>query len=333
MAGSMTFTPNANSTYLRGLLDYDSGNECLRFFNNETEVALQIGQEFWVRVYNNSGSTITNGSLVYITGTDAGTSLPTIALAKADNPTTASVAGFSTHSIENNTIGFVTSNGAVNGLDTSGFAAGAILYLSAATAGLATSTQPVAPNVITRVGTVSKSNASTGVINATIGGVGLRTRRSLNSLTANTSTTGAITEVVLVTTISIPANSLGANDALQVQSLLFSTGTANTKTFRFYIGPTNGTTAGATLIGTFQMTSATLTSGFARRICNKNSQTTNNAFPTATSAASEDATSTVARTATNINFAVAQFLIITVQLANAADAGGVDNLQLYINQA
>jgi len=71
---------------------------------------------------------------------------PTIALARADSFTTCEVIGMATHDIPNNTVGKVTTFGLVNDLDTSAFADGAIIYLSASTAGLITSTVPSSPN-------------------------------------------------------------------------------------------------------------------------------------------------------------------------------------------
>jgi hypothetical protein len=52
---------------------------------------LQIGQETVIRVVNNTASTITNGSVVYLTG--ASGVFPTVALAKADAIDTYYVAG------------------------------------------------------------------------------------------------------------------------------------------------------------------------------------------------------------------------------------------------
>lgn len=151
----------ASPSYAQGKLTYDTDNECLTFYNNDSNVSLQIGQEFWIRVFNNSGSTIANRAAVKITGASSG--LPTIALIQANASDVC--AGLATESIANNTIGYVTSGGRVNGVDTSAFAAGATLYVDSTTPGALTATAPSAPNYRVRIGTVGVSNASTGTIN------------------------------------------------------------------------------------------------------------------------------------------------------------------------
>lgn len=144
-----------------GQLYYNTDDEALEFQNNEPDIALQIGQENWIRVRNESGATITNGSAVYINGSHTGTGLPTIALAQANSASTTIVAGLATHDIENNTIGYVTSIGAVRGLNTSSFSNGQAVFLSAATPGTLTGTAPSAPNYRFRVGIVTKAASGT----------------------------------------------------------------------------------------------------------------------------------------------------------------------------
>lgn len=160
----ITFPGTASPSYAAGKLVYDTDNQSLTFYNNEADVSLQIGQESWVRVYNTTGSTITNGTAVYINGTDGGTGLPTIAKAKGDAAATVICAGLATHDIETGSIGYITNIGVVHGMDTSGFVAGATVFVSAATAGLLTSTAPTSPNYRYRVGIVTKSHATTGTV-------------------------------------------------------------------------------------------------------------------------------------------------------------------------
>lgn len=144
-----------------GQLYYNTDEEALEFQNNEPDVALQIGQESWIRVRNESGSTISNGAAVYINGSHAGTGLPTVALAQANAASTTIVAGLATHDIENNTIGYVTSIGSVRGLNTSAFTNGQTVFLSATTPGALISTAPSAPNFRYRVGIISKAASGT----------------------------------------------------------------------------------------------------------------------------------------------------------------------------
>jgi len=125
---------------------------------------MNVGREMWIRVRNNSGSTIANGKVVYLSGATGQT--PTIALARADSLATSRVIGVATHDIENNSFGYVTTVGEVKGLNTSAFTDGAILFLSAVTAVEMTETAPTAPNRIVQVATVSHSHVSQGKLYA-----------------------------------------------------------------------------------------------------------------------------------------------------------------------
>lgn len=159
------FSSQATETYNAGTLWYNSTDESLTFFNNEADISMDIGQETWVRVYNNTGVTIARGSAVYISGNHVGTQLPTIALAQGNNQTHAArFAGLTTHGIENATIGYVTAFGVVGGLNTSGFSNGDPLWVSTSAAGSLVNTKPEAPNFVIPVGIVTKANASTGRI-------------------------------------------------------------------------------------------------------------------------------------------------------------------------
>jgi len=151
-------------TYQSGLLFYDTDNDCPTFYNSDPNVALQIGQESWLRAKNVTGSTIQNGTPVYISGADATSGLPTIAATKADSTVTAFTAGLTTQSILNNAIGIVTTLGIVRDTDTSGFSNGAVLYASASSAGAMTATAPLFPYLKSRIGVVAKSHATTGQI-------------------------------------------------------------------------------------------------------------------------------------------------------------------------
>jgi hypothetical protein len=161
---SLTLAGNASPTYAAGKLVYDTTNKSLTFYNDNANIALQVGQENWVRVVNNTGSTIANGAAVYINGASGG--LPTIALARADVETTAQVLGIVTDSIANGAQGYVTVEGMVRSIDTSAFAAGAVLYLSSTVSGGFTTT---APTIRCRVGTVAVSNATTGMLYTNVG--------------------------------------------------------------------------------------------------------------------------------------------------------------------
>ena len=145
-----------------GMLFYDKDNFSLAYYNEEAEVTMQIGQENWVRVRNTSGSTITNGQAVYINGATGVT--PEITLAKADLIETTFIIGLATHDIENNSFGYVTTEGIVRGLDTSSFVDGAQLFLSDTAAGELTNLPPRPPMIITTIGIVTRAHATQGSV-------------------------------------------------------------------------------------------------------------------------------------------------------------------------
>jgi hypothetical protein len=117
-------------------------------------------------VYNNSGVTITKGSVVYINGRHS-SNLPTVALAQANNEensykTFALVAD----DITNNHSGLVIQAGNITGLNlpTSSFTDGDIVYLSPSVAGGLTITKPLAPSHICKLGSVTRAHPTQGSI-------------------------------------------------------------------------------------------------------------------------------------------------------------------------
>lgn len=166
----VTFTTGLVSpAYSEGKVFYDFTEKTLAYYNEEPDVTMNIGQELWRRVFNNSGATILNGDLVYQNGIASG--LPSIALAIASDVFKADVLGFATHDIENNTTGYVTVAGTIHGLNTAAVAvsSGSALYLSAFTLGKSTQTRPSLPSFTVEVGKVEMIGSVDGEIGASIG--------------------------------------------------------------------------------------------------------------------------------------------------------------------
>lgn len=144
-------------------LIWDDGEGTLSLGLKGGNVNLQLGQENVAMCYNGTGSTIPDGSVVYISGAQG--QRPRITLAQANSEATSSkVFGITTENIANGAEGFVTTFGIVNGVDTSAFTAGQALWLSPTVAGGLTATKPVAPNHLVFVGYAIKINASSGRI-------------------------------------------------------------------------------------------------------------------------------------------------------------------------
>lgn len=125
-------------------------------------VTLQSGQEFLIRGLNNSGSTMLDSSAVYISGASGNRVVFT--LARADRATSEKTIGILTQDITNNQEGFCTLAGLVRNLDTSGFAEGAELWLSAAVNGGLTAVKPAPPNQAVRIGFCVRSHLTQGTI-------------------------------------------------------------------------------------------------------------------------------------------------------------------------
>lgn len=125
-------------------------------------VTLQAGQEFLLRGLNNSGATMADTTVVYISGAQGNRTV--FSKAQANLATADKTIGVLTQDITNNQEGFATLAGLVRGIDTSAWAEGAELWLSAATAGLLTNIKPPAPNNAVSLGYVVRSHASLGSI-------------------------------------------------------------------------------------------------------------------------------------------------------------------------
>lgn len=129
-------------------------------------VTLQIGQEQLIRILNKTGSTIENMHVVYLTGAQG--SRVTAAQAQANNSSADKTLAVATQAIPNNAEGLATLSGLVRDIDTSTWAEGTELWLSASTAGAITNVRPAAPNHQVRIGYVVRSHPTTGSIYVTV---------------------------------------------------------------------------------------------------------------------------------------------------------------------
>ena len=157
------FTSTAAPSYSEGRVWYDSTEKALAFYNDSSALAVHVSQDLIFKVINNTGSTIPNGSPVYITGTSSGQTYPNVALARADVAATSSVIGLTNGAIANGAFGYVTSQGTIDNVNTSTFTVGQVLYLSPYSAGQLMNTIP--PTGITvQVGVATYIDSSAGHI-------------------------------------------------------------------------------------------------------------------------------------------------------------------------
>ena len=154
-------TPTSTPTTL-GTMSWDSFYLTPKVITGVGDTTLQIGQEEVLLVHNNTGSTLSDGQVVYVTGSTG--ELPSVSLADASSETTsAATLGVVTESIANGTNGFITVSGIVHGLNTLAFNEGDLLWLSE-TAGQFTNVKPISPAHLVLIGYVIKKAGGNGSI-------------------------------------------------------------------------------------------------------------------------------------------------------------------------
>ena len=142
---SIQIIPASGST-TEGILSWNTDRDTLNL--SQTGTNLQLGQEVHFYVINQTGSTITNGTVVQYDGALGASGIIKVKKAVSDGSISAiQIMGITTQDIANGATGKVTFFGEVHDFDTSGYTAGTILYLNPSVAGGLTSTEPAAPNL------------------------------------------------------------------------------------------------------------------------------------------------------------------------------------------
>ena len=155
--GSINVTGAGSST------QYIDGTGSLQTF----PTIITEAQNLICDVYNETGATLTKGTIVYINGGHG--NLPTVTKSQANNETNSSqTLGIVQVDITNMNNGHIVIIGTLSDLDTHSYAVGAILYLSPTVAGAWTDVKPSAPNHLVYVGTVVRSHPTQGVVEVRI---------------------------------------------------------------------------------------------------------------------------------------------------------------------
>lgn len=160
------FLENSTLLHEEGLLFYDKFSHSLSYYNDDSGVVLNIGQEQILRVYNNTPTSLLNGKVAYVSGAFSG--FPTVELASCSSKEQSyAVIGVVTSDIPAYGYGYVCVDGTVNAVDTSMYAAGDTIYLSTA-AGEITNIAPVQPNYVVIVGKILLSDSTNGKLHVKI---------------------------------------------------------------------------------------------------------------------------------------------------------------------
>lgn len=155
----------AATTLAAGRLWYDNVTGSLNFGMGGGQITQQVGEEFFR--YGKASAAISDAHLtaVYKTGTVGASGVITFAPTVAGITRADQILGIATEPIAKNGFGRITTSGVVRGIDTTGSAYGETwadnddIWYNPLTGGL-TKTEPVAPNIKLRMGTVI--NAGSG---------------------------------------------------------------------------------------------------------------------------------------------------------------------------
>ena len=146
VADTLQFNTDADEPeHQAGLLHWSEADGTLEIGMEVDGVKLQLGQESYLRAVNNTGVTIPNGAIIYVS--DSTGIMPEVSLAKADSYLTShGTMALATHSVADGTTGYFTTFGLARGYNTSGLTEGQEFYLSATNAGAGTITRPTGAN-------------------------------------------------------------------------------------------------------------------------------------------------------------------------------------------
>jgi hypothetical protein len=185
-AGTPTVTDDINEAFVVGSLIWDTTNSILYKCTDNTggaavwSAAIAGGGDMLKSVYdtdndgivdsaetvqivvrNSTGSTLTKGQVVYLSGATG--NRPNAVLAQANTEASSDkTIGVVVANIANNADGQVAVSGTLHNLDTSAFTAGDAVWLSAATAGAITATAPAEPNHTVFIGYIARAHPTQG---------------------------------------------------------------------------------------------------------------------------------------------------------------------------
>jgi hypothetical protein len=160
-------TGSATPAWKSGRVFWDNTDGALAVYNAEADITLQVGQENWTRVSNRTGATILNGTVVRLKGAHG--DVPEVELAQSIQVSGSvnllnQILGVATHDIEDNSKGYITTQGLVRGLNTNAFSDGDTLFVGTGSAGVLQNTAPRAPFEIIPVGVCVKASPGTSGI-------------------------------------------------------------------------------------------------------------------------------------------------------------------------
>ena len=157
-----TLTINGTAQDLSADRTWNVGDMLKSVYDTDVDGVVDSAERIQIVVRNSTGSTLTKGQIVYLSGATG--NRPNALLAKADAEATSSkTIGMVIADIPNNSDGSISVNGTLHDLDTSAFTAGDSLWLSATTAGgMVANTPPAEPNHAVFIGFVARVHPTQG---------------------------------------------------------------------------------------------------------------------------------------------------------------------------
>jgi len=157
------FPTETAPTLTEGQIGYDGVNKQFIMKDDISASTLNVGHEMWLKCYNPTGSTITNGTPVRQIGVSSG--YPSVEPAIADAFENAIIVGMATHDIPTGTYGNLATIGQVGDIPVNQggetWSIGQALYLSSTVAGELTN---VLPPVGTVIGTLLTTDGVVGSV-------------------------------------------------------------------------------------------------------------------------------------------------------------------------
>jgi uncharacterized protein YrrD len=154
------FDINAVPAYLEGRVNWIDDTKTLAIDTELNGFSIEVGHQNVIRVRNQTGTTISKGRVVYMSGSSGNRPLIYTASWEGD-PTSAGTIGLVAADISTSNNGYVISDGLIRDINTTAFTAGSTLYLSSS--GQLTTTPPISPLHEVRLGKVVTSAVS-GII-------------------------------------------------------------------------------------------------------------------------------------------------------------------------
>lgn len=130
----------------------------------DSGVTQPIGQATYVRVNNNTGSTITKGTAVGFSGIGTNALQVTPFLANGSSSSITVLGIMAQDLVSGATNGYASTWGFISNVNTSSFSVGQILYCSPTVAGGLTATKPSTPNNVVPIAVCVVSSATAGVL-------------------------------------------------------------------------------------------------------------------------------------------------------------------------